>query len=105
MKIRRASKTDVDGCLNVLKSDEDTYWKEEDLRTSVEDGRVIFLVAEEKGKVVGCYQNRIPTKWNINGFNIPSALLCPIRWFSTSSRNLWGPWISFSFSLGTPAPM
>jgi ribosomal protein S18 acetylase RimI-like enzyme len=63
MNIRRASKTDVDDCFNVLKSDEDSYWKEEDLRASVDDGRVIFLVAEENEKVTGYIQGFIlPTK-------------------------------------------
>jgi ribosomal protein S18 acetylase RimI-like enzyme len=63
MKIRRASKTDVDDCFNVLKSDEDTYWRKEDLKVSAEDGRVIFLVAEENGRVMGYIQGFIlPTK-------------------------------------------
>jgi len=63
MMIRKAKRTDAEGCYNLVESDRDSYWTLNDLEMSIDDEDAIFLVAEENGEVVGYVQGFIlPTK-------------------------------------------
>lgn len=63
MKIRKATKKDITGCLKMQKSDnEGSYWEKDDLQNSIKDEHVIFLVAENKKEIIGY----------IIGFIVPS---------------------------------
>ena len=62
MNIRRASKEDVNTCIDIDRRDDEQYWEPVDLENSVEDEHAIFLVAEEEeviGYVIGFI---VPTK-------------------------------------------
>jgi ribosomal protein S18 acetylase RimI-like enzyme len=63
MMIRKASKTDTEGCYSLVQSDGDSYWRLEDLVQSTTNEDAIFLVAEEGGGIIGYIQGYIlPTK-------------------------------------------
>ena len=51
MKIRKATKKDVESCLEI--QEDVTYWNKSDFLNSLKDKNVIFLVAEENNKVIG----------------------------------------------------
>ncbi|MBW3017531.1 GNAT family N-acetyltransferase [Candidatus Woesearchaeota archaeon] len=53
MKIRKAQKSDATACLQVFKLDKEKYWKLKDFEQAASDRYVIFLVAEEKKKILG----------------------------------------------------
>jgi ribosomal protein S18 acetylase RimI-like enzyme len=53
--IRKAEFKDIPFCLEVEASQEDNTFSERDFRNSITDSAVIFLVAEEKERVVGFF--------------------------------------------------
>ncbi len=61
--IRKATKKDIKGFLDLQKSYEENYWKKEDFISAIKDKSIIFLVAEENNKIVGMVIGYItPTK-------------------------------------------
>jgi len=62
MRIRALRISDINGCLNIQKLDKENYWKDLDLKRSIKNKDVLFVIAEENGKVVGY----------INGFIVPT---------------------------------
>ena len=54
LRIRKANVRDVKGCLGLQKSHGEIFWKRDNFVRAVEDRDVIFLVAEENGKILGC---------------------------------------------------
>ena len=53
MKTRKARAEDADACLEIAKLDKATHWTAEDFVLAAKDRDAIFLVAEERGKVLG----------------------------------------------------
>ena len=63
MIIRNATKKDIADCLKITKFEKDKYWNKKDFSRSINHRDVIFLVAEEKDKVIGYILGFIaPTK-------------------------------------------
>ncbi|MBU0760924.1 MAG: GNAT family N-acetyltransferase [Nanoarchaeota archaeon] len=53
MKIRNGKTKDANECLTLQKLDKENFWKKKDFVLSAKDKGVIFLVAEEKDKIIG----------------------------------------------------
>jgi ribosomal protein S18 acetylase RimI-like enzyme len=53
MLIRKGTKKDSEECMRLFKLDNEKYWEISDFRSSAEHADVIFLVAEEDGRIVG----------------------------------------------------
>ncbi|MFH1308164.1 MAG: GNAT family N-acetyltransferase [archaeon] len=53
MKIRKAKKEDIKGCLEIQKLDKKISFQIEDLRGAFKNKDVIFLVAEDNKKIIG----------------------------------------------------
>ena len=53
MVIRNAKSKDIEECLKFQKADNENYWEKKDFKLALEDENVVFLVAENCGKVVG----------------------------------------------------
>ncbi len=65
MIIRKARASDIEDCLNISRQrdEKEKYWLKEDFLRNVRDKYAAFIVAEEKGKVVGyCIGYIVPTK-------------------------------------------
>jgi ribosomal protein S18 acetylase RimI-like enzyme len=63
MKIRKARKRDLKGCLRLQALDKEKYWKLADFQKSIKNKDVIFLVAEEDNSILGYVLGFIvPTK-------------------------------------------
>jgi len=65
MLIRKGTKEDSEECLKLFELDNEKYWEISDFRSSAKHADVIFLVAEEDGRIVGYILGFIiPTKRN-----------------------------------------
>jgi len=53
MFIRKGTKEDSEKCMRLFELDNEKYWEISDFRSSAEHADVIFLVAEEDGRIVG----------------------------------------------------
>ena len=53
MKIRRATKKDVDGCFELSRQEHEHYWEKKDFYNSLKNKDVVFYVAEDGGKIIG----------------------------------------------------
>jgi len=53
MQIRKGTKEDSEKCMRLFELDNEKYWEISDFRSSAEHADVIFLVAEEDGRIVG----------------------------------------------------
>jgi ribosomal protein S18 acetylase RimI-like enzyme len=53
MLIRKATEKDSEACMRLFELDNEKYWETSDFRSSAEHADVIFLVAEEDGRIVG----------------------------------------------------
>lgn len=65
MIIRKARTADIEDCLRISRQrdEKDKYWLKEDFLKNIKDKYAVFLVAEEKGRVVGyCIGYIVPTK-------------------------------------------
>ncbi len=63
MIIRKAALGDVESCFHLSRQEKEHYWTRQDFKDSVRDKDVVFLVAEEKERVIGYSSGFIvPTK-------------------------------------------
>jgi ribosomal protein S18 acetylase RimI-like enzyme len=53
MLIRKATKEDSEECMRLYELDNGKYWEISDFRSSADQADVIFLVAEEDGRIIG----------------------------------------------------
>jgi ribosomal protein S18 acetylase RimI-like enzyme len=65
MLIRKGTKEDSEECMRLFELDKEKYWEISDFRISAERADVIFLIAEEDGRIVGYILGFvIPTRRN-----------------------------------------
>ena len=65
MLIRKAAKEDSEECMRLFELNNEKYWEISDFSSSAEHADVIFLVAEEGGRIVGYILGFvIPTRRN-----------------------------------------